>query len=281
MSFADKIVNSIDDLPTLPSIYLRLLEVLKNPDASSKDIANVLSTDPPSAIKILKHINTPFYGLKTQCDSLLQAVTYLGYNEIKNLVLAIAIIKLFNKVRSLDDLNIVDFWKHSIAVGIATRMIGNQINARNIDNYLLSGLLHDIGKLVFIIHFYEEYSEIVHYAKINKKTIDEVESMYFGTTHMVIGEILAERWMLPDSIRRAIRFHRNGISDGKHSQLISAVHIADLMSRTVQLGDPGDDMIPKPSINALRELDLPFTFFTDSIEFFSNEYNNSVSILLN
>jgi HD-like signal output (HDOD) protein len=281
MGFAEKIVNSIEELPTLPSIYLRLLEVLKNPNTSTFDISDVLSTDPSSAAKILKHINTPFFGLKRQCDSLPEAVSFLGYNEIKNLVLALAIVKLFDKVKSLEDLNIVDFWKHSIAVGVATRMIGNQIQANNIDHYLLAGLLHDIGKLVFIIYFYDEYSEVVHYAKQQSKTIDEVEFMYFGTTHMVIGEILAERWMLPESIRKSIRHHRNGVIDGDYGKLVSAVHIADMLARTVEFGDCGDNMIPRANKIALQELNLPFTFFTDTFDFFSKEYGNSVNILLN
>jgi HD-like signal output (HDOD) protein len=281
MGFATKIVNSIEELPTLPTIYLRLLEVFKNPNVSSREIADVISTDPSSAAKVLKHVNTPFFGLKKECGSLTQAVNFLGYNEIKNLVLGLTIIKMFDKVNSLNDLNIVDFWKHSIAVGVATRIIGIKANIQNIENYLISGLLHDIGKIVFIIHFYNEYSELIYYAKTNNKTIDEAETMFFGTSHLLVGELIAERWMLPQSIRKAIRYHRTGFDDSNHSKLVAAVHIADVYARTLNFGDCGDYLIPRPEIKALEELDLPDTFFMDTWDFFSNEYNNSIKILLN
>ncbi len=281
MGFADKIVNSIEELPTLPTIYLKLLEAIKDPFSNTRAIADIIATDPSSAAKILKHVNTPFFGLKCNCDSLTQAISFLGYNEIKNLVLALSIIKMFDKIKPLDNFNIIDFWKHSIAVGVASRIIGNTCKISNLDNYLLSGLLHDIGKLVFLIHFYEEYSEIVQYAFNNKIGIDEAETIFFGTTHLVVGEILAERWMLPLSIRKAIRNHRTGNIKGEHRSLVAAVHVADIYSRAMLFGSSGDRIIPQPNHDALMAINLPYTFFTDSFEFFLNEYNNSINVILN
>lgn len=281
MTFAEKIVNSIDEFPTLPSIYVKLTEVMQNPSATAKDVAGIISGDPASASKVLKAVNAPIYGLRGKIDSIIQAVTYLGFNEIKNLVLALSIIKMFDKIRSLSNFNIIDFWKHAIAVGIISRHIAQIKNIKQIENYLISGLLHDIGKLVFIIFLYDEYSEIVSYAEDNDLMIDKVEKDFFGSTHMVVGEILAEKWMLPSSVRHAIRYHGTGTGNGKYTSLVAAVHIGDCFARTLKLGNSGDRLIIRPNVDSLKALDLPKDYFTANWQFIIDEYSLSTNILLN
>lgn len=281
MTFAEKIVDSIDEFPTLPSVYLKLTEVMQNPSATAKDVAAIISSDPASAIKVLKAVNAPIYGLRGKIDSIIQAVTYLGFNEIKNLVLALSIIKMFDKIRSLRNFNIIDFWKHAIGVGIISRHIARIQNIKQIENYLIAGLLHDIGKLVFIIFFYDEYSEIVSYATENDLLIDDVEKDFFGSTHMVVGEILAEKWMLPSSVRQAIRHHGSGTGNGKYPALVAAVHIGDCFARTLKLGNSGDRLITRPNMDSIKVLDLPNDYFTANWQVLIDEYSLSTNILLN
>jgi HD-like signal output (HDOD) protein len=275
-----EIISKVEEFPTLPTIYSTMLDLMANPRSTAKDVADLISKDQSAAAKILKAANSPIYGFYGRINTITQAIIFLGFDEVKNLVTALSIIDLFNKEFSSNKFNPVDFWKHSISVGIITRMIGKTIGVSDLENYFLGGILHDLGKLLFLKILPAEYSKVTEYAVENRLQIREAELKFFGITHTVAGEILAEKWRLPVCIRQAIRYHTTGYVDGDFNQLVSSVHIANITSSAFGLGYNWEHIIPVPNIEVWEKLSLHDSFFSSIINTLYYDYYDSVNILL-
>ncbi len=278
MEIVDKLLKGVDDFPTLPTIYSTLCDVMANPLSTANHAADVILRDQASALKVLKTANSSIYGFRGRIDTISQAIFYIGFDEVKNLVLALSIIDLFHKSSLIENLNPVELWKHSIAVGVATRIIGVNIRADRIENYFLAGILHDIGKLLFIRNMEEEYNQTINYAFEKMITIREAEAEVLGMTHTVAGELIAEKWKLPLSIRNAIRHHYIGIVNGMPDKLAASVHIANLLCQMLMLGESGHKIVKEPNIEVWRYLDLPKNIFSNIIPKLLADYEESLTL---
>jgi HD-like signal output (HDOD) protein len=274
------LVSSVDEFPTLPTIYNTLMDVMANPKSTAADAAKIISQDQAAASKILKAANSPIYGLSGRVTNITQAIVFLGFDEVKNLVIALSIMKIFGKLSKINNFNPIDLWKHSIAVGIITRLIGKSSGAKDIENYFLAGILHDIGKLVFFKVMPEDYADTIQYARDNMITAREAEHKKLGITHTVIGELLAEKWMLPLNMRNSIRYHPTGEVNGEVDRIVGTVHIANLAAPMFGLGITGDPVIPKPNIKVWDTIKLPEHFFAVNVKHILFSYKESVRLLL-
>lgn len=276
----DGIIQRINEFPTLPTIYSNLMDVMVNPRSTAMDVANVVSKDQASASKVLKAANSSVYGFQGRVTNISQAVMFLGFEEIKNLITALSIIDLFASIKTKNAINPVNLWKHSIAVGTLARSIGKTIGVKEIENYFLAGILHDLGKLLFYKIIPDSYSKVMNYSVENRITHREAELKIIGTNHLVAGEILAEKWKLPLAIRNVIRYHSAGTISGKIDELVSCVHIANISANMFGFGSKGDETLQEPNKSVWKDLDLPHNFFTSNIAKFQAEYEESVKLLL-
>ncbi|MBI5325673.1 MAG: HDOD domain-containing protein [Ignavibacteriae bacterium] len=273
-------VDKIGDFPTLPTIYTSLMESLSNPRSTVQDVADVILKDQSSTLKILKIVNSVAYGLQNRIDTISQAIFYIGFNEVKNIVLTLSVIDVFSSTKSLTYFNLVDLWKHSIAVGVVSRKIAKVIGVKNTENYFLAGIVHDIGKLFFMRTFGDEYNKIVKYGLDNKLVITDAENEIYGFNHMDVGEMLAEKWQLPSSIQHAIKNHHNDRIKADSPELTVCVHLADVIARIMELGNPGDSLVYTPSEEVWKILQIPPETFVKMYNGIINEYRQSVGILL-
>ncbi len=276
----EELLKKVEDFPTLPTIYNRMMDLMANPRTTAVDIANLIASDQAAATKVLKTINSPIYGLYGKITSITQAINLLGFEEIKNLITALTIIDLFGKYVSDHVLNPVDLWKHSIAVGIITRMIGVSIRASNIESYFLAGILHDIGKLFFLKTIPQLYSKVIDYSIENRIYTRDAEMKLIGMTHTVIGDLLAEKWRLPIPIRLAIRHHTTGFVNDEYHPVVGAVHIANISASTLGLGYKWMHYVHQPNIEAWKYLGLREDFFEMNINSIHLDYTESVNLLL-
>lgn len=274
------ILSQVKDFPTLPTIYSTLLDVMANPRSTVQDVANVITKDIAASAKILKTVNSALYSMQVRIDTISQAIFHLGFNEVKNLVIALSILDMFSRVKSFNTFSLVDFWKHSIAVGCITRLIGTIIGIKNIENYFLSGIVHDIGKLFFLKNYEAEYRQVIDYVQENKVFIKEAEKKIFGLSHLTVGDLLAEKWRLPPSIRNTIKNHSTGIVNGRIDLQVGCVHLANIIARSLELGFAGDEYVPEPNPEIWASLNLPSNVFTKVLPRILIEYEQSVSILL-
>ncbi len=280
MNLVDKICERIYSLPTLPTVYSTLTELVENPRTTPEDAARVIANDQASAFKVLRSANSAFYGLHGHIDTISQAIIHLGFNEVKNLVAAISIINVFSKNNMLGNFRPVDFWAHSIGVGIITRYIGQVTGHENVENFFLAGILHDIGKLIFVEHAKNEYVEALTLAEEKGISIKDAEMTVLGLDHTFAGGLLADKWKIPESIKNAIHYHHSGIVGDQQNILVASVHVANICAKLFNMGFSGDTIIPQPNYKVWDILNLPENAFSASIPKLMRDYEETVTQLL-
>lgn len=251
----DKIEN-FDDFPTLPTIYYKLVDALSNTSTTIKNLSNLVSTDIALSFKLLKIVNSSIYGLSTKVNSIDKAIFHLGFRELKNIILSTKIIEVFSDVNSNSKFDLVEFWKHSIAVGTISRIIAQDLGQKNLDEYLLSGITHDIGKLVLIKILGSEYNIVFHIMEKENISLIEAELKVLGTSHQEVGLKLAESWNLDQNILNVIRYHNDGLVGSNYDQLVGVVHISNILAKMLRLGHSGCDFISQPSPLLWRRLEI-------------------------
>ena len=280
MGSIEKILTDISNLPTLPTVYTSLSEAMENPRTSTDSLAKIISTDQASSFKILKIVNSPFYGFRGKIDTISQAIIYLGFNEVRNIIFALSIISAFSKDKNLKQFSPVDFWAHSIAVGIATRMIGIAIGEKNIENFFLGGVFHDIGKLIFFEYAAADYLKVISIVNSKNCSIKDAEKEVFGIDHSKAGQIVSEKWKLPISIQNVIYYHHQGQVKKENNSLVAAVHVADIVARILELGYAGDDLIPEPNIKVWDVLKLNNGYFQTLKNKLIQDFDHTVRLML-
>ncbi len=227
----EKIVSKIGTLPSLPLIYAELMGALEAQDTSVKKIGRIISGDQSMSIKVLQLVNSSFFGLGSHVSDPGDAVSFLGLETIKSLVLSVCIFDEFNSdAIPLPFMN--QLWEHSRFTGFLARDLARRAgqDKMRIENCFAAGLLHDCGRLIFLYYFTEEYIKIVAGAKKEQVPIHRVEKEVLGITHAEVGAYLAGLWGLSTPIVGALAFHHNP-SDFpcKDFSTLSAVYTADML----------------------------------------------------
>lgn len=251
-----KLIDKVTGLPTLPQMFETLNRMLVNPRTSAKDVAQVISTDPSIASKVLKVVNSPFYGFPSRIATITHAIVILGFNTIKSIVLSSTIFDIFKKDTGDAEFNYLEFWKHSIGVGASARVISRMVGMKEQEEAFIAGLLHDVGKLVILQYMPEKAKEIMAYVRANNCLISQAEEKVLGVTHAEVGAWLGDRWNLAKGLVDVCRFHHNPALSSQFQKMCSIVHLADIITRAVRVGSGGDRKIPNLSESAWRTLNL-------------------------
>ncbi|MCU0579762.1 MAG: HDOD domain-containing protein [Desulfobacterota bacterium] len=279
MNLTERIIENIRDLPTLPTVYLALSEVIADPSSTAQDVSKIVACDQASAARVLRLANSVMYGFPGQIDTISRAVVVLGFDEIRNLVLSTVVMDLFSKQETVFSFRPTDFWAHSVAVGIATRLIGKACRMPREENCFVAGVLHDIGKLVFFEYAEKQYTQALDQAHKGHLSLYETEQDLLGLDHSRGGTILAENWNLPRDIQQAIRCHHTGLTGEDTDLLTAAVHMADILVRALELGFGGDDLIPRPQGEAWALLRLPPQTLSGMVPDLLRDYQEAVEIM--
>lgn len=277
----DKIVNSVREFPTLPTIFTALQNAISNPDTNIDKVAEIIERDQASVAKLLKLANSSVFGFRSRITSVHQAILYLGFEEVKNLLLTLKIITLFKSKHQ--DHNLItptDFWEHSIATGVISRFIGLNIGMKTSETLFISGVVHNIGRLLLLISYPEEYSQVIDFHRTNKVTLIEAERKIFGVSNAVVGELLSQKWKLPIQISDVIKNYFVGFVGDKINLNAAVVHIADISASMFELGSSGTYYVQQPNRSVWEILSLPATFFTSNYERIIEEYKQNCSIIL-
>lgn len=280
MKLINNIISKIDDFPTLPTIYTKLNEVTSDPKSTATDVANIIAQDQASATKVLRLVNSPAFGFQRVVTTISQAVVLLGFDEIKNIVLTISIIDTFKDIGNSNYLKPIDLWKYSIAMGIVSRAIAEDIKVESSEKVFLCGILHGIGKLLFMKMLPDLYEKVLSYSYENKVSTRETEVKIIGMHNSTAGRLLAEKWNLPPDIKNVIKFYNIGDNGGEFDLNIAIVHVASVVVDILELGSSGE--FKERSINpmAFNKLGLSNDFFTKNLSRILAEYRESIDLLL-
>ncbi|MBA7672361.1 hypothetical protein ES703_80537 [subsurface metagenome] len=192
----------IDSMPSLSITVSKILEVSRDPQVTAKDLNKVISLDPVLVGRVLKLVNSAYYGLRNKVTSLVTAIIMLGINTIKNLALSTAVLGNVQKDSSFKALNVDGFWRHSIGVGVTSKLIAAKIGItlNRQEEFFIGGLLHDIGKIPINVLFEEDYLKAIHQADFEKTQLIDMESKIIGITHSEVGKMIAEKWRLTGTL---------------------------------------------------------------------------------
>lgn len=250
-----RILDGISDLPTLPTVYMRLNRLLQSSKSNTTQIAKIIESDQAIASKVLRLVNSSFFGFSRRVTQISHAVVLLGFNAIRNAVLSISVFESFeNNRRSQFDRR--EFWKHSIATGILARTLAKELKVGNEEEAFSGGILHDLGKLVLDQYLSKKFELVLQASKEQNCTILEAERLVLGTDHCEIGEYLTERWSLPHVLVEMVALHHSPSVIRSNPQLVSVVHLSDVLARRFGIGSGGDPLVPEVDAFALDELSL-------------------------
>ncbi|MDR4498588.1 MAG: response regulator [Candidatus Scalindua sp.] len=203
-----KIVTGIKDLPSLPSLYGMIVNEMKSPDASIKKVGEIISQDVSMSAKVLQIVNSAYFGLPRKLTDPQQAAVYLGIETLKALVLSIHVFSSFTKESEMLGLSLTEMWNHSLAVGRLAKEIVRAENTEGkvVEETLISGILHDIGKLV-LLKEPGRYKKVKEFIDMTGGSFVEAEYAVLKTSHAELGAYLLGVWGLPDNIVETIAFH--------------------------------------------------------------------------
>ncbi|MEM7167219.1 MAG: HDOD domain-containing protein [Planctomycetota bacterium] len=207
-----RVVSRIYDLPSFPIVINKLTEVAEDPDSSSKDLADVMTSDQGLSAKVLKLVNSAFYSFSTPVSSLQHAITLLGYNTVRSLALSVSVKNMFRD--SAGSFPQERFWEHSLATALGAKVFAERNKFLLKDEVFTAGLLHDVGVLLEARYFPEELDQAIALLhKDDKLTLHAAEEQVVGVHHGLLGAWLAEKWRLPGPLRQSILRHHE-IEDG-------------------------------------------------------------------
>lgn len=253
---ARTLLKKIVDLPTLPAVVAKVIEVVEDERSSATDLARVIMTDESLTARVLKLANSAFYGHHRGVSSVTQAMVVLGFDVIKSLVLGISIFNTLGGKGRRISAERKKMWYHSVTTAAASSTIISATKPERRETVFVAGLLHDIGKVALLSIYPQEYQAICHSVGHKHCPIQEVEVSVFGFDHAEVGGWLGEQWNLPPEIVNAIIYHHRPSAAPADSRLLtSVVHVGDLLATGMEEGD--SDWILRVDPHAKATLGVP------------------------
>jgi putative nucleotidyltransferase with HDIG domain len=235
-----KKLDRIEDLPTLPMVAMEVNKMLLDYDTTINKLSDTIEKDQSMVSKILKLVNSAFFGLRGKISNIPHAIVVLGFNTIRNAVVSITIIDAFSTKEGLDGFNITDIWNHSLAVAVTSKYLAEKTGIHSADDCFVAGLLHDMGKIVLLHQFKDLFQKVWLAVKGNNLSFYEAEKRQIEIDHARIGGYLARKWQLPTALVDAIRYHHDVNPGLNGQQLLLIIHAANIIVNTYAT-DPKDN----------------------------------------
>jgi putative nucleotidyltransferase with HDIG domain len=244
-----RIVKDTKSLPTLPGIIFKLTSLAEDDKASVNDMAKLISSDHILSAKVLKLVNSPFYGFSGRVSTISNALILLGVNVVRSLALSSSIFEMMEK-------NIIGLWEHSLGAAVAANIIAKKLKLPECEEISTAALLHDIGKVMIKIKLEDDYNHLLDLIKKKEFSMTEAETELLGADHCEIGEWIAKTWYLPEKLIEPIACHHDVKKSVVHQVKTAVVHMADVLVKASGFGFSGDDLVPLIQPAAWRRLGM-------------------------
>ncbi len=231
------LVNENEPLASLPNTFYKLREVVDDQNFDFDDIAEIISIDPSLTLRLLKIINSAFYGYRGEIDTVTHALGVVGTEQLMQLVLATTVIGQF---RGIDVIDMESFWKHSVACGLSARAIHEARGEYDGERLFVAGLLHDIGRLVMCLKVPDQLKIVYDFAEKSGNRWHKAEAKYFGFDHGGVGGALLRAWHLPESLQEAVAHHHFPSSAQNFPLEAATIHLADSISHKIIFGSDNE-----------------------------------------
>jgi len=244
-------LRDISHIATLPEVTLKIIELVEDPASTAQDLHDVISNDPALCTRILKVVNSSFYGLPGQIASINRAIVMLGLNAVKNIAIAASLAKLFRGGELTPFFSAKDLWEHSNAVAISCKLLSDKLGMGLGDEAYLAGLIHDIGIMVEMQYDRSDLIDAVDrcdadHNGVPKKNLMECEEEVFGANHQDFGLGLCKKWKFPAPFAAAAGFHHRPTECSSDTQkIVYLVHVGDYLAATLDQGFKLDQPMPE------------------------------------
>lgn len=252
VSVIEKIIQTTGDLPTMPHVATIVMQKVADPSTTAKDLHETISQDQALAARILKIANSPFYGCARHVSRVTDAIMVMGFNAIRSLVMTSALgdfLKAYGLIEKL-------LWEHSVGCAALSKKIAKAVRFSNAEGAFLSGLLHDVGKVVLNMKVPDKMREIVQEVYYNPgTTFAEIEQEMFGFDHAQVGQLLARKWRFTEEMEEAIRCHHHPEQAKMMPPLSYIVNLANGFCHKLEIGptrNPDMDIMELSSAKVLK-----------------------------
>ncbi len=237
----EQYLDKVDHLPTLPVVLVQILKKLEDPDFEMNEIVDLILMDQVLTAKTIRMVNSAHFGLNRQVESLRKAVLVLGAKEIRNLVLTTSLLDLFPGNQKTEFTK--TFWEHSFASALFSTILAKCVGYKNRERSYLAGLLHDIGEIILIVNFPDEFEKVVQESKNTKYDFHEAEQRVLGISHINFGPLLLEKWSFGGELSHVVSRHHHPETALIDPVLVAIVRLADLFARKNGFGIGNHDKV--------------------------------------
>lgn len=273
------LTDAVKDVPSLPAAFSRLNAAVDDPHHSTSDIESVVREDTALAGRLLRLANSAYFGFPARIDTISRAITLVGTRQLRDLALATSIIDIFKGV-SPEHVTVESFWKHSIACGLAARILASLRREPNPEQFFVAGLLHDIGRLIMYIKLSDEMARILDTARQTGELMYVCEQNLLGYDHAAVGGELLKRWNLPPHLCTAVACHHAPQQAGAHSASAAQIHVADILVNATGNGSSGERFVPPLDAEAWRLMGLPASAIGPTLKLLKEQLADTVDTLL-
>lgn len=227
----EEALSRISRLATLPEVVTRIMDLVDDPDASATDLESLVSGDPVLSTRVLKVVNSSFYGMPASVTSIQQAIVVLGMDALRNVVLAASLTKMFQGRVVQSEFDARGIWEHSTTVSAAAKLVAEQLGIKSGDFFIM-GLLHDVGTLIQFQTMRKQFRELAEATRnSNADEFRAAEKRYIGATHEEFGLALCDKWNFPEPIKAAVGYHHNpGLLEGELRRAAQVIAVADSLA---------------------------------------------------
>jgi len=273
----DSLISRTSVLATPPTIYYQLNSAINNPSTSLKDIGNIIGQDASLTAQLLRISNSVFFNFPTQITTVEQAITIVGIQQLRELTLACTVLNAFPSIPD-DQIDINQFWQHSLSVGVASRVLASVRKESNVERYYVLGLLHDLGRVIICLGDPIATRELLQQAAQSKRLLHQLELERWQVDHGEIGAAFLKNWNLPASIYQPIHHHHRPEKAEDYSDECAIIHVADIIAHALELGGSGEKRVAPLSDKAWQRLGINPEQLPEIAEKTKTQYNESIEL---
>lgn len=275
---ARELLKGYVEVSSLPMLHARLDEAINNPRKSMADIARIIREDAGLSARLLRIVNSAFYNFPSRVETISQAVTIVGTQQLSALALATSVMNLFRGIPE-EFVTMDSFWRHGIACGLAARALATFRREANVERFFVAGILHDIGRLVIYTKATEEARKSLLRCRSENLLLYDAERDTLGYTHAVVGGVLLDLWKLPVSLQEIIMYHHNPEASARYPIETALIHVADIIAHTMDLGSSGEHLIPPLDRRAWDRLGLSTAVLSSTFAQVEQQFEDTLGTL--
>lgn len=260
-----EILEKVEELPTLPHVTHQVIKLTTDPKTTVSELADTITQDQVTTTKVLKMANSAYYGYARKIFSIREAIMVLGFNTVRNLVMAASMYNVMNRELNGYSLEKGELWRHSMTTALIARSLANKIDKSLADRAFIAGLVHDIGKIILDTYMKDRFSKVIEKVQTENVPFMDAEREVLGFDHAVVGAKVSVKWNLPDELTETIALHHIPGEAKINPRLVCLIHIADAVSLSLGAGLGGDGLLYPVDGSAIAQLDLSGTILEETI----------------